>query len=285
MRTLENKIVIITGAGSGFGRTLALELADRKAIPVITDVNADGLAETAGLLEAKGVRYGKYLLDIRSRVAWDGIAAAAEKEFGGIDVLINNAGVMSRAESFLELSEEHCRFIFEVNFWGMYQGIQAVVPYLAKRREAHIVNVASSLALIGTTMASIYCSSKAAIASYTYILREELRGSNIHVTLACPGVARTNLGRNVSANSKEQQELNAKNFDRFATMPPEKVAKKLASAILANRRMVTTGIDGKLQAILQRLAPGFGYWLMATAYRKIADPKLFARLDALKHKP
>ena len=67
-------------------------------------------------------------------------------------------------------------------------------------------------------------------------------------------------------------------------MPPEAVAKKITAGILSNRRLVTTGVDGMLQGLMQRLAPGFGYWLMATAYRKIADPKLFARLDALKHK-
>ena len=156
------------------------------------------------------------------------------------------------------------------------------MPYLAKRPEAHIVNVASSLALIGTPMASIYCASKAAIANYTYVLREELRGSAINVTLVCPGVARTNLGRNISADSNEQKEVNAKNFEKFARMPPEAVAKKITAGILSNRRLVTTGVDGMLQGLLQRLAPAFGYWLMATAYRKIADPKLFAKLDALK---
>lgn len=282
MRTLENKVVIITGAGSGFGRALALEVAQRKGIPVIADVNAEGLAETAALLQATGARYASHVLDIRDRAAWDGVAANVEQEFGGIDVLINNAGAMSRAASFLELPEDHCRFIVEVNFWGMYNGVQAVAPYLAKRPDAHIVNVASSLALIGTTMASIYCASKAAIANYTYVLREELRGTAINVTLVCPGVARTNLGRNVASDTLEEREANAKNFDKFARMSPEMVAKKIISGILGNRRLVTTGVDGMLQSLMQRLAPGFGYWLMATAYRKIADPKLFARLDALK---
>ena len=115
MHTLGKKVVIITGAGSGFGRSLALEMADRKAIPIIVDINAEGLAETAKLLEGKAARYGKHALDICSRAAWDEVAAKVEKEFGGIDSLINNAGVMSRAESFLELAEDHCRFIFEVN--------------------------------------------------------------------------------------------------------------------------------------------------------------------------
>ena len=288
MRTLANKVVIITGAGSGFGRVLAQEMAAAKAIPIIADMSTEGLAETGRLLEAKGLAlgkgYGKYILDSRSREAWQGMAAAVEQQFGGIDVLVNNAGVMSRAESFLELTEEHCRFIFEVNFWGMYYGVQTLTPYLAKRPDAHIVNVASSLALIGTSMASIYCASKAAIANYTYILHEELRATDIHVTLVCPGASRTNLGRNVPSDSKEQQEANAKNFDKFATTSPENVARAMMKAILSNRRQVATGNDGKALSFLQRVAPAFGYWVMSAAYRKIADPKLYARLDSLKHK-
>jgi hypothetical protein len=282
MRTLENKVVIITGAGSGFGRALALEMVAAKAIPILADVNAEGLAESARLVKAGGGRCGTHILDIRSREAWQAMAAAVEREFGGIDVLVNNAGVMSRSESFLELPEDHCRLIFEVNFWGMYQGIQAVTPYLIKRPEAHIVNVASSLAMIGNTLVTIYCASKAAVASYTYVLREELRGTKINVTLVCPGVSRTNLGRNVPTDTKEQQEANTKNFEKIATVPPEKVAKAMMAAILKNRRMVATGADGFLFGLFQRISPALGYRLMGMVNRKFADPKLFARLDALK---
>jgi NAD(P)-dependent dehydrogenase (short-subunit alcohol dehydrogenase family) len=282
MRTLENKVVIITGAGSGFGRALAQMMADAGAIPILADMNPAGLDETAALLDTKRARYGKHILDIRNREQWQSIAAAVEQEFGGIDVLVNNAGIMSRSESFLELPEDHCRLIFEVNFWGMYYGIQTMMPYLAKRPEAHIVNVASTLAMIGNTLVTIYCASKAAVASYTQVLHEELRGTKINVSLVLPGVSRTNLGRNVPTDTEDQREANTKNFEKIATAPPEKVARAMMSAILRNRRMVATGVDGMAFSILQRISPALGYRLMGKVNRSFADPRLFATLDALK---
>jgi NAD(P)-dependent dehydrogenase (short-subunit alcohol dehydrogenase family) len=281
MRNLESKIVFITGAGSGFGRALALELAARKAIPVVADVDREGLAGTGRLLQERGARFGSQVLDVRSRDAWEQAARDTASEFGGVDVLINNAGILSRAESFLELSEDHCRALFEVNFWGMFYGTRAFVPLLALRPEAHLVNVCSSLALIGTPMASVYCASKAATANFTAVVREELAGSQIGVTAVFPGASKTNLGRNIPVDNAEQREANAKNFERFATTPAEKVARKIVAAIEHRRPVVVSGVDAHFLNWFARLAPRAGYKLMAAAYRKVSDPKLFAGLKAL----
>jgi NADP-dependent 3-hydroxy acid dehydrogenase YdfG len=285
MKTLRNKVVFITGAGSGFGRALALEVASRGAIPVIADISADGIAETARLLDALGAKHLSATLDVRDAAAWQRTAEEAERALGGIDVLINNAGVLSRAESFLELSEEHCRFVFDVNFWGMFHGTRTLVPYLAKRPEAHVVNTSSSLALIGTPMHTIYCASKAAVANYTAVLREELAATRIGVTIVYPGASKTNLGRNVPADSAEQREANAKNFEKFATTSADRVARAIVTAILRRQAVVVTGLDGKAMRLMQRLAPGFGHWMMAAAYRRISDPRLFARLRSLGAAP
>lgn len=282
MRTLQGKVVFITGAGSGFGRCLALEVAKLKAIPVLADVNVEGLAETGRQLQSLGARFGTQSFDIRSREAWEKAAAATEKEFGGIDVLVNNAGVFSLTESFLESSDEHCHFVMDVNFWGMFHGTRTVVPYLAKRPEGHLVNTASSLALIGSPMHSVYCASKAAVANFTAVVREELHGTRIGVTTVFPGASRTNLGRNINAGTAEEREENAKNFDRFAKTLPETVARKMISAILHNKPLVATGTDGRALAFLQRAAPLLGHRLLGAAYRKISDPKLFARLNELR---
>ncbi|WP_182915932.1 SDR family NAD(P)-dependent oxidoreductase [Massilia cavernae] len=282
MRTLKDKVVFITGAGSGFGRCLALQVAKLHGIPVLADIDADGLAETVRQLQLVDARYGSHVLDIRSRQAWEAVAAATEKEFGGIDVLINNAGVLSRTESFLELSEEHCRFLMEVNFWGMFYGTRTMIPYLAKRPEGHLVNTASSLALIGSPMHSVYCASKAAVANFTAVVREELYGTRIGVTTVFPGASRTNLGRNVPADSAEIHEANVKNFDKFASTLPDAVAAKIVAAILNYRTKVVTGMDGLAMSFFNRAAPRTGHWLLGAAYRKIGDPKLYARLAELR---
>lgn len=286
MKTLQGKIVFITGAGSGFGRCLALDVAKQGGTPILADVNAAGLDETGRLIAAmggqQGGRFGKQVLDIRSRAAWEQAAAATEKAFGGIDVLINNAGVFCRTESFLEATEEHNHFLMDVNFWGMHHGTNVMVPYLARQPEAHLVNTASSLALIGSPMHATYCATKAAVARYTDVIREELHGTRIGVTTVFPGASRTNLGRNVKFDDPKAYEDSVKNFDRFATTPPEVVSRKVIGAILHNKPHVATGMDGKMMSLFSRLAPRTGHWLMGAVYRKIGDPKLFARLRQLR---
>lgn len=282
MRKLKDKIVLITGAGSGIGRATAVELAQAGAVVIAADISAAGLTETEALIERVGGNCQLHPLDVTDKAAWEDLAATLDTLYGGLDILINNAGVLSRAESFLELSEEHCRFVFEVNFWGMYHGCRTMIPLMAKRPEAHLVNLSSSLALIGTPMHTIYCASKAAVRNYTEVLREELAGTRIDVTLVFPGAAKTNLGRNVQHDDEKKREENALNFERFATTKPETVAAAIVGGIRHRKRVVMTGIDGKVLGIMSRFFPMGGYRLMAAAYRKTADAKLFAVLNGLK---
>lgn len=282
MRTLDSKIVIITGAGSGFGRALALEVASLKAVPVLLDVNELGLAETARLLSEKGARHTQHRLDVRDAQRWAEVAEAVIAQFGQADVLVNNAGVMCRPESFLDVAEDHGRFIFDVNFWGMLHGMRAFAPHLAKRPEAHIVNVASTLALIGTPMHGVYCASKAAVASLTAVVRQELAGTSIAVSTVFPGPSKTNLGANVPVDSEEKRRQNAANFEKFAFTPPETVAKKIVSAIRRKRALVTTSPDGAFTQVMQRLSPVGAHALMNKVYRRVSDPAQFASLAKLR---
>jgi NAD(P)-dependent dehydrogenase (short-subunit alcohol dehydrogenase family) len=282
MRTLDGKIIAITGAGSGFGRATALAVAKRKGVPVILDVNEQGVAETAKLLGEGGARFAQHKLDVRDAARWAEVVNAIVAEFGGVHALVNNAGVMCRPESFLDVAEEHGRFIFDVNFWGMFHGMRAFVPHLAKQQNANIVNVASTLALIGSPMHGVYCAAKAAMTSLTAVVRDELAHTSIRVTTIFPGPSKTNLGRNVPTNSDVQRELNAKNFEKFAITTPETVANKIVGAMLRNRSLVTTSPDGAFTLLMQRLAPVSGHALMGKVYRKVSDPKQFASLNTLK---
>lgn len=282
MRSLENKVIAITGAGSGFGRALALEVASLKAIPILLDINEKGLADTAAALAAQGARFAAHKLDVRDVAQWAATVDAVIAEFGRTDVLVNNAGVMCRPESFLDVAEDHGRFIFDVNFWGMLHGMRAFAPHLARQREANIVNVASTLALIGTPMHGVYCASKAAVASITAVVRQELAGTCISVSTVFPGPSKTNLGANVPVDSEEKRRQNAANFEKFAFTPPEAVAKKIVSAIRRNRALVTTSPDGAFTQVMQRLTPVGGHVLMNKVYRKVSDPVQFASLAKLK---
>jgi short-subunit dehydrogenase len=192
------------------------------------------------------------------------------------------AGVMCRPESFLDVAEDHGRFIFDVNFWGMLHGMRAFTPHLARQKEANIVNVASTLALIPSPMHSVYCASKAATMSLTAVVRQELAGTGIHVSTVFPGPSKTNLGRNVPVDSEEARAANTKNFEKFALTTPEAVAHKIIGAVLHNRALVTTSPDGVFAHLMQRLAPVQGQSLMGAIYRKVSDPKQFLTLDRLR---
>lgn len=278
---LAGKIAFITGAGSGFGRELALQLADQGCVVHIADVNEQALAETRALVESRGGKVRSYTFDVRDAEAFASAAEQCVARDGGVDVLINNAGVLSRNVSFLEMDLEHQRFVFDVNFWGMVNGARAFVPHLAKRERASLVNVASSLAVCGAPFHSAYCAAKAAILQYSRVMRQELGRRDIVITVVLPGAAKTNLGANVSAISSEEKDRTVANFNRFARTSAETVARKVIHAIRKGKGRVITGADGKLSVWLGQAAPGFAHRLMGWAYRKVGEPEQYRHIDSL----
>jgi short-subunit dehydrogenase len=281
MRTLADKVVAITGAGSGIGRCIALEVARHKGIPVLLDVNEKGLQETEQMVTALGAKTMHSLLDIRDADQWQAVADKIIATFGQVDVLINNAGVFSLAQDFMAIDMKQARFIFDVNVFGTFTGCRTFVPLLAKRPEASLVNVASSLALVATPLYSAYCSSKAAVSGLTNVLRDELSGTRVHVMTVFPGPTKTNLGRNVQTDDKEEHDAHANHFEKFAITTPEQVARKVVKGILGNKKQICTSADSKFAQIMGRISPMGGHALMAFVMRKVANPKLYARLDEL----
>jgi len=281
MKSLNGKIVFLTGAGSGIGRALALQLATEGAITMLADISEPALAETLSMIEARGGRSSIYVLDIRDEQAFQMAAERCIELHGCVDVLINNAGVLSRNVSFLEMDVAHQRFVLDVNFWGMVNGCRAFVPLLAIRPQAALVNLASSLAVCGAPFHSAYCASKAAVLAYSEIMRVELARSPIRITAVLPGAAKTNLGANVASTSLEESEKTSKNFDRFATTTPEAVARQIIRGIKRGKARVKTGADGKALVLLGQLLPVTAHRLMGWTYRKIGDPAQFAYIDGL----
>ena len=281
MRTLADKVVAITGAGSGIGRCVALEVARRNGIVFLLDLNEQSLRETAQLVNAQAGRAEWQLLDIRSEEQWKAAAEKVIATFGHVDVLINNAGVFSLSEDFMTIDLQRARFIFDVNVFGTFIGCRTFAPLLAKRPEAALANVASSLALVPTPLYSAYCASKGAVSNLTNVIREELSGTRIRVTTIFPGPTKTNLGRNVETADKTAHDEHANHFEKFAVTSPEHAARKIVKGILAGKKQVCTSADSKFAQIMSRLSPMGGNALMAWVMRKVASRKLYARLDGL----
>ena len=257
MTHLRDKVVALTGAASGIGRALAIEMANRGAHLAISDVNDKGLRETAELLKGCAGKVTTHVLDVRSRDAVFGDAADVEKQHGGADAIINTAGLTVRG-SIDEVSYEDFALVIDVNLWGVVHGVKAFLPLLRKRAEGHIVNISSINAMVPFAKNGPYNISKYAVLGLSETLVMELRGSPIHVTCVHPGGIRTNIVRNAKGMSQDQVAM----FDRIARTSPAEAAQTIVAGIERNKNQVFIGIDAKAMAAAKRIAPG---WIVRNA--------------------
>lgn len=197
MKDFNNKVAAITGAASGMGRELALELAARGCALSLSDVNVTGLEETASTTRAKGVKVTTARLDVSNRDAVYAWAEQTAKDHGKVNLVFNNAGVALNAP--LEtISQKDFEWIVGINFWGVVYGSQAFLPHLKAAGEGHIVNTSSLFGLIGTPGTGAYSATKFAVRGYTESLRIELDMMDCGVSATCvhPGGIRTAINNN-----------------------------------------------------------------------------------------
>jgi meso-butanediol dehydrogenase/(S,S)-butanediol dehydrogenase/diacetyl reductase len=218
MGKLDGKVAIVTGAGRGIGRAIALELAKEGANIVVVDTdrleskyNQYGTTEINGYKAAVKVAeeiraIGRRAMAIESDVTkWDQVKAMVKKaldEFGKIDILVNNAGVITVA-SVMDLTEEEWDFIMAVNAKGVFLCSKAVIPYMIKRKGGKIINVASIAGKRGYTTLAHYCASKFAVIGFTQALALELAQYNVTVNAICPGIVYTQMWRLLSEKWKK----------------------------------------------------------------------------------
>ena len=148
MRSFDGRVVAITGAGSGIGRALAVDLAGRGALLALSDVDAAGLDETVDLVKAAGVREVRSdVVDVASRAALEAWAGDVVGQFGRVNVLVNNAGVSLTGE-VMDLEDEDLEWIVGINFWGVVHGTRAFLPHLIASGEGHVVTMSSLFGLL-----------------------------------------------------------------------------------------------------------------------------------------
>lgn len=191
MSTLDGRIILITGAASGLGRSHAMLFAERGADLVLNDVNAGALEETADAARAKGVQATTFVGDVSDVKALQADIAAAEAAIGRIDVLVNNAGVGGRRLALEDVTEEYFDLTMAVHVKGTFFATQAVVPGMKARRSGRIVNTSSIFAMGGVNCASQYAAAKSAISGLTHSWARELAPWNITVNAVAPGFVET----------------------------------------------------------------------------------------------
>ena len=246
MKTLDDKVVVITGAGSGIGRALALNLAKRGSLLAISDVDDAGLAETVDLVKAAGAREVRSdHLDVADREAMVAYAAAVAEQFGRVNVIINNAGV-ALAGDLNDLEYKDIDWIVGINFTGVLNGTKEFLPHLIASGDGHVVNLSSLFGLVSMPGQSIYNATKYAVRGMSEALRIEMlmAGHNVGVTSVHPGGIKTAIARNARVSAKEDKEATAKLFDKkLAKMTPERAAEIIVDGILKNKARVLVGLD------------------------------------------
>jgi NAD(P)-dependent dehydrogenase (short-subunit alcohol dehydrogenase family) len=256
MKTLDGKVVVITGAGGGIGRELALQAADKGAVLALSDWDEVGLVETARLAGARGrreVRTDK--LDVRDRAAVHAYAASVRADLGRVNVIVNNAGVALHG-NFEEVDYQDFEWVMDVDFWGVVQGTKEFLPHLIESGDGHVVNISSLFGLLGMPGQTAYNAAKFGVRGFTEALRMELLVDRRPVQVTCvhPGGIKTSIARNARATASHDQASVAAHFDaKLAKMTAERAAQIIWAGVLANRPRVVVGADAKALDYLQRL--------------------------------
>lgn len=270
MKVLSGKVAVITGAGSGIGRALAVELAREGCRLALVDLHDAGLQQTRAQLSCNQEQVTTHLADVSDRARMALLAEEVAQAHGAIHLLFNNAGVTVN-QRFEDTSLESLDFVLGVNLWGVLYGCHFFLPYLKQHAEGHIVNTSSMAGYLGLPNQASYCMSKAAVKSLSETLRVELAPYGIGVTSIHPGTIRTNILRSAAdksgANNAKTARL-ATLMERYG-MPPEKLAVRVVKAVKQNRMQVRIGVDAYLTDWLKRLLPRVIHWPFHWAFKRL----------------
>jgi NAD(P)-dependent dehydrogenase (short-subunit alcohol dehydrogenase family) len=259
-RRLTDKVVVITGAASGIGRALAVEAAVRGALPAISDIDEEGLEQTALLVAGvSGRRPHVQRLDVRDREGWQRYAEAVLAEHGQVDVVVNNAGIALTAD-VLAMPHDLFERVMDVDFWGVVHGTTTFLPHLVAGGGGAVVNVSSLFGLMAVPSQSAYNAAKFAVRGFTEALRQEMLLDGHPVTVSCvhPGGIATSIVRNGVTVGVDHQ-AQADFFDSaLATTSPEQAARVVLDGMLAGKARILVGADAKALDKLVRVT-GAGY--------------------------
>lgn len=266
MKNLANNVVVITGAASGMGRELAIQLADLGCRLAISDVNEEELQKTLELISGNKSQIRTDKLNVADEAAVRAYVDTVIDEFGCVDRVINNAGI-AVTDSIKDVSMEEFRLIMDVNFWGVVYGTKFFLPHLLEREEASVVNISSVNAFIPFPHNGPYNCSKYAVCGFNETMHQELEGTNVRLLSVHPGGIKTNIARNSlfhkGPNPKASKEKVVAEFDRITMTSASKAATKIIEAMANNKKRLMIGPDAYVFEYFKRLAPQLSVSLMS----------------------
>jgi len=272
MEGFAGKVAVITGAGSGIGQALAIELARSGALVAISDVNTEGLAATEERIKAIGAPVKADRLDVTEREAFALYADAVVEHFGKVNQIYNNAGIAFAGD--IEVTEfKDLERVMDVDYWGVVNGTKVFLPHLIKSGDGHIINVSSIFGLFSVPGQAAYNAAKFAVRGFTEALRQEmlLAKHPVAVTTVHPGGIKTNIVRNMTTVDSVDKDQLAQTFDkRLASTTPEKAARIILDGVRKKRARVLVGPDATALDLIVRIT-GSGYQrLFSTVMSRIA---------------
>ena len=260
MEGFAGRVAAVTGAGSGIGQALALELGRSGASVAISDVDTEGLAQTEEQLKAIGAPVRSDRLDVTEREAFQIYADQINKHFGKVNQIYNNAGIAFTGDVEITAFKDIER-VMDVDFWGVVNGTKAFLPHLIASGDGHIVNVSSLFGLMSMPGQAAYNSAKFAVRGFTEALRQELvlNRDPVKVTSVHPGGIKTAIARNGLTAEGVDPEAQYRFFDkRLASTTPQRAAEIILEAVRKNKARVLVGQDAIVLDLIVRIT-GSGY--------------------------
>ncbi|MET0197108.1 SDR family oxidoreductase [Rhodococcus sp. RS1C4] len=273
--TFTGKVAVVTGAGSGIGRALALNLAQRGAKLALSDVDVNGLAETVRQVEALGGEVESQFLDVTQRETVIEYAETVKTRFGKINQIYNNAGIAYHGDveqsSFKDIER-----IVDVDFWGVVNGTKAFIPHLQESGDGHIVNISSLFGLLAMPSQAAYNAAKFAVRGFSEALRMELLISKapVKMTVVHPGGIKTAIARNATVAENYDQQSVAKFFDaKLAKTTPDQAAKTILKGVEKGKGRVLIGSDAIALDLFQRITGSKYQRVVATIANRVMPRK------------
>ena len=258
---LEGRTAVITGAAGGIGRAIAVSLARRRCNLALADVNQDGLAATAQLARAHGVKASQHVIDVADRTSVAEFPNLVAQEHSGVDLLVNNAGV-AVGGTFEQVAEADFEWLFEINFWGVVRMTRAFLPMLKASSDARVVNLSSIYGVVAPPEQTAYSASKFAVRGFSEALRHELEGSGVGVTVVHPGGVATSIAENArlpAGVSEEEIARRREKYRKLLRLPPEIAGEIIVRGVERRQPRILVGSDAKAISLIARLFPA-SYW-------------------------
>jgi short-subunit dehydrogenase len=272
-RSLTGARMLITGASQGIGRSLAVAAGARGVKVLAAARSAELLQALATEVGATGGMLKTVQADVTSPSDRQKMVSAAMEHFGGLDLLVNNAGIGATGH-FADVAPERLRQIMEVNFFGLTETTRVFLPLLKKGHKPAIVNISSIAGKRGIPARSEYSASKFAVQGFSEALRAELAKDGVDVLVVCPGFTATNFSRNMI----EQKALIQ--YDHLRGMTPEQVARATLRAIEKGKNEIHLTFQGKLVALVSRFLPSIADRIARKKVRALFQDEIQARAQA-----